>query len=152
MDLNQFMTDGRGKSETLLGAINELSTKLENDHSIHPAFQTDIFAMLTATVGLCTLLASPQYSIDAIMSQSSSMLQALSAIIGHAASARTSVGAWLVKKSGTQDYLLEALTDQATAERKAEHYTNITGLKWEAVAVILTENTILRPAPTSTGG
>lgn len=151
MDMSRFMTDGRGKSETLLGAINELSTKLENDHSIHPAFQTDIFAMLTATVNLCGLLASPQYSIDAIMAHSSAMMQALSAIIAHAASGRTSVGAWLVKKSGTQDYLLEAMMDEQTAIRKAEHYTTITGLQWEAVSVILTENSIPRPAQPAGG-
>lgn len=147
MDINDATSPGPGKADALLGAINELSHKLENDSNIHPAFREDIFSILHATVGLCGLLSSASYSKDAVVAQAGSMLQALSTIITHTVTAPSSVGAYLIKKKGSHsDYLLEALMGEAAATDKAAYYTNITGVEWEAVPVILVENRVNRPS------
>lgn len=150
MDINQATSPGPGKADALLGAINELAHKLENDPNIHPAFREDIFSILHATVGLCGILSAVSYNKDAVMAQSGLMLQALSAIVTHTATAQSSVGAYLIKKKGSQaDYLLEALMGEAAALDKAAYYTNITGVEWEAVPVILVENRVNRPGNTA---
>lgn len=140
-----FVTsDPRGKAETLLAAINEIATKIESDPGIHPAFHADIVAILTATVSICGLLASSRYSIDGVTAQAGQLLQALSSVITHAATARQSVAGWMVRRENTFDYLPE-VTDEPTARKRAEEFTRVTGMTWLAVLVVMVENDVNRP-------
>lgn len=140
-----FLTsDPRGKADALLAAINELSTRIETDASIHPAFHSDIVAILSSTVSICGLLASPRYSIDGVAAQAGQLLQALSSVITHAATARQSVAGWMVRRENTFDYLPEVV-DEATARKRAAEYTTVSGMPWCAVMVVMVENDVERP-------